>query len=218
MTTVSVSRHALLWRAWLYILDYLPIATGAAVKCPQNCLFSRLNQPWSHSLFSQGKCSCPSRFWCPPLNFLQLVNVCLVLRSPKWNAILQMWSKKHWEEGIIPSLVFWLWLYSQPRILLVLIIAKAHSWLILSSLLARAPRSFSTQLLPLQAFPTRYHSEIFPSHLFLLNFMRSVLAHSTSLSRSLWMQLCVSAYWLDFPVWYYLQTWWQCAPLPLPGH
>lgn len=52
--------------------------------------------------------------------------------------------------------------------LLVLLIARAHSCSMLSSLPARMSRAFSTEVLPVQVFPNMYHSEGFLSFPFVL--------------------------------------------------
>lgn len=157
MTTVSVPHHALLWRAWLCILDYLPIDTRAAVTCSQNCLCSRLNSLGPTASSHRGNAPAHHLFYA-----LQLCNVFLVLRSPKWNAILQMWRSKHREEGIIPSFIFCLWLCSHHQGCCRSSLLPGHTsgWYS-GSLPASAPSFFLTELLPLQAFPSLYHSEVF---------------------------------------------------------
>lgn len=52
----------------------------------------------------------------------------------------------------------------------------------------------------------------------MLNFTRSLLVHSSSLSRSLWMVSCPGAYQVVSTVWCHLHTWWVCTLLPPPGH
>lgn len=93
---------------------------------------------------------------------IQLLSVFLVLSSPKWNAMLQMWCSEHWEEGIILSLVFWLWVCSHHQGCCWSSLLPGHTggWY-LGPLPASAPRFFLTELLPLQAFPSLYHSEVF---------------------------------------------------------
>lgn len=54
-------------------------------------------------------------------------------------------------------------------------------------------------------------------HLSLLNFTRSLLAHSSSLSRSLGVGSYPGAFQVVSPVWCHLHAWWLCALLPLPG-
>lgn len=109
------------------------------------------------------------------------------LRSPKCNATLQTWSNKHWEENFLRFLV--VTLFTQPKVMLILIIARVHSWLILIHLclperLGPFPQSSSVSRLSPACINKRF---------FLLNFMRSVLAHASSLSRFLWMQFCLWA-------------------------
>lgn len=80
----------------------------------------------------------------------------------------------------------------QPRMLLAFLAARADCWLMFSLLSTKIPRSFSTALLPSCLVPSLYYCQglFLPicraSHLSLLNFPRFLLAHSSSLFRSLW--------------------------------
>lgn len=49
-------------------------------------------------------------------------------------------------------------------------------------------------------------------HLFVLNFIRFLLANSSSLSGSFRMAILPSSIWIGPPVWFHLQTWWECTP------
>lgn len=73
------------WRAWLHLAN-LPVGWLAAVRYPQNCLFSRLKKPWSLNLPLQSKCSSPSLCGGPLLNSFQFIHV-LCWGAPNWRQI-----------------------------------------------------------------------------------------------------------------------------------
>lgn len=97
------------------------------------------------------------------------------------------------QKGPVTSLDLLAMLLSvQPRMLLAPLLPGSH-WLTFSLLPTRAPRTFSADLLPRQSGPSRPRCQGFflprcrTLHLPLLNFIRFLLDHSSSLSRSLWM-------------------------------
>lgn len=51
---------ALLWTAWLCLLNDFPIALGSAARSPQGQLCSKLSKPSCPRLLLKGKCSSPS--------------------------------------------------------------------------------------------------------------------------------------------------------------
>lgn len=74
----------------------------------------------------------------------------------------------------------------QPRIPIAFFVARAHFWFMFYLVYSRTLRAFSVKLLSSWVFRVvspRYRTLHFP----LLNFMRFLLAHSSSLSKSLWM-------------------------------
>lgn len=83
-----------LWRVWLCIPDGLFAGTRELLFGPdQSSLFSRLNEPSSLSLFSQGKCS---RIWPTQWSCTKLASVyqCLsCIRGPKLDVALMTWSQ-----------------------------------------------------------------------------------------------------------------------------
>lgn len=144
MTAAFTCNYALLWRTQLCISINHPV--GAGVRCPQSYLCSRQNQLWSHCHFPQANAPAHLLFDSLPWICSSLsVSFLGVLESPKWIAILQIWSKTSLRKGSNSFLGFLVAiLCTQKRMLLVLVIARAYNWLILSSLPARAPK-----LLPL---------------------------------------------------------------------
>lgn len=155
--------------------DHLPIHTGLLRDAP--IAVSAVG--WT-KLSSQGKCSIPS------LNLFPLVNVFPAVNNPKWNAVLQMRSNKHWER-IIMSLVFWWSLYSHSQGCCGSSICTVQRWPVLSSLPARVPKFLSTELPLLLPFLSLYCSEDFSFQFFLVGLLKSGLALCSSLSVCLWM-------------------------------
>ena len=84
-------------------------------------------------------------------------------------------------------------LLTQPQVLLAIPAARAHCWLVLSSLPSSTPRAFSAELLPGQEGPSLYGCQklFFPRcltrHLSLLNFIWFLLPHSSSPSKAVWV-------------------------------
>lgn len=99
----------------------------------------------------------------------------------------------------------------QLRMLLAIIITKAHGWLTLRLLSAKTAKSFSADLLCIQPVPSPYccrgwfYPRLRTSHLPLLNFISLLLVHSSNLPRSLWMQALPLSYCLLHQIWYHFR-------------
>lgn len=77
----------------------------------------------------------------------------------------------------------------QPRIPFALITAQTHCWLVFNLVSIRTPRAFSAELLSSwmpSACPGTWDCSSLGAD-FLLNFMKLLIAHFSSLTRSLWI-------------------------------
>lgn len=90
---------------------------GAADRSPESYLFSRLGEPWSLNLSSEGKCSSTNHCGGPLLSSLQAIVVFPVLGSPKLDTLSRCALMSTEQRGITTS----------PYMLAMLLLAQP-SW------------------------------------------------------------------------------------------
>ena len=128
-------------------------------------------------------------FCGPSLDALQQLHVSPALRTPHLDAGLQVMPHQHSVEGQIPSLTLLatlLWM--QPRIQLAFWAARAPCWLTSSTLRCFFSRAALNPFIPQLVLVVHVAlTQVQTLHMDLLNLLRFIWAHCSSLSRSLWM-------------------------------
>ena len=89
------------------------------------------------------------------LDTLQQLHVFLVVRGPKMNTVLQVWSHQCKYRGTITSLLWLATLFLiEARMLSAFLATCAHCWLMFSQLSTNNPRSFSTRQVSSHSSPS----------------------------------------------------------------
>lgn len=126
----------------------------------------------------------------------------LYQEGPNWRQCSTYRLRSAEQRGIIACLdVLALLLLILSWMLLAFLSARAHCRPKFSLLSTKTPMSFPAELLYSQCISSLYHCNEFflprcrTWHLSLLNFMKFLLAYSSSLSRSLWMLALLPGMW-----------------------
>jgi len=94
---------------------------------------------------------------CSSLHMLEQHNTLFVLRDPKLNTVLKVWSHQCHIQGSVPSLVLLAMLFlMSARIPFSFLSTRAHCWLMFSSLRTNISRPFSTGQLSSHSSPSLY--------------------------------------------------------------
>jgi len=175
------------------------------MKSPHSLLLSKLTSP-SPSAFLQRRIVS----W-PPLDPLQKLNICSVLRAPDLDTVLQMGHDEGRAEETITYLSLLVTVHlMQPRKLLAFRPVRTHCWFTFNFSSIRTLKSFSIGLLSMSSSPILQKCLGLPRpkhnilHMALLHLIRFIWAHIPSLSRSLWMAFLrsiISTAPLCFPSW-----------------